>query len=665
MGSTDLPMVGQRACGAMPDLIDFRDRMFEPTLVDVPAERPLSAWKEHGIPVLDQGIEGACTGFGLATVVHYLQRTRKVGASKDLVSPRMLYEMAKRYDEWPGEDYSGSSARGAMKAWHKHGVCREELWPYHPGVEDRSLTPDRTADAFTRPLGAYFRVNHRDMVAMHCAIAEVGALFATSLVHAGWEPHRIKGGRIGLSDEPLGGHAFAIVGYDREGFWIQNSWDKDWGLEGCAHVSYEDWLRNGMDVWVARLGAPVSQVSPRAMATMWTAAPQSFEAMATTELRPHIVSVGNDGLPRRSGTFGNTDAEIRDKARQALREQKKGVLLYAHGGLNDVTSAVQRVAEYRKPILDNGIWPVSFVWKSDYWTTLRNILADAIRLRRPEGLLDDAKDFLLDRLDSTLEPLARGLSGKAAWDEMKENATLASRLDGAGTPVGAAAIFLDELLEDDGADIHLVGHSAGAILLAPMIDLILKTRKDRKRAIASCTLWAPACTTAHFWKHYAAAIKGGMIGQFALFTLTDKAEQDDHCARIYNKSLLYLVSHAFEERLRIPSAPAGGGTPILGLARDIEADKELKRLLTGGNSAWIQAPNAESAEGWKSGASSHGAFDDDRETLLSTLHRVLQAATSVPAAAAAAPGKVKLGLMASERRARRHAIDAASRPDAR
>lgn len=29
--------------------------------------------------------------------------------------------MARRYGEWPGENYEGSSARGAMKGWHQHG----------------------------------------------------------------------------------------------------------------------------------------------------------------------------------------------------------------------------------------------------------------------------------------------------------------------------------------------------------------------------------------------------------------------------------------------------------------------------------------------------------------------------------------------------------------
>jgi hypothetical protein len=43
----------------------------------------------------------------------------------------MLYSMARRYDEFagqPGVD-SGSSLRGAMKGWYKHGVCgATTLW---------------------------------------------------------------------------------------------------------------------------------------------------------------------------------------------------------------------------------------------------------------------------------------------------------------------------------------------------------------------------------------------------------------------------------------------------------------------------------------------------------------------------------------------------------
>ena len=103
--------------------------MFEPTLIEVPTNIPLTEYQGWKIPILDQGQEGACTGFGLATVANYLLTRRKVIPDPTPVSPRMFYEIAKRYDEWPGENYDGSSARGAMKGWHKHGVCSESEWP--------------------------------------------------------------------------------------------------------------------------------------------------------------------------------------------------------------------------------------------------------------------------------------------------------------------------------------------------------------------------------------------------------------------------------------------------------------------------------------------------------------------------------------------------------
>ena len=221
------PRVPSRTLDALPDTLDFRDRMFEPTLVEVPLRIPLEEYRRWLVPVLDQGSEGACTGFGLATVAHYPLRRRAVDPDPAAVSPRMFYEMAKRYDEWPGERYAGSSARGAMKGWHKHGVCSEEAWPYRPSSRRVSaLDQARAADAVRRPLGAYYRVNHRDLVAMHAAISEVGVLYATAIVHDGWD--RVEAdGQVPYDPgvAPRGGHAFAIVAYDEAGLWLQNSWE--------------------------------------------------------------------------------------------------------------------------------------------------------------------------------------------------------------------------------------------------------------------------------------------------------------------------------------------------------------------------------------------------------------------------------------------------------
>src|SRR4051812_27736248 len=57
-----------RTLDARPDTADFRDRMYEATLVEVPPRIELETYMNKGVPILNQGKEGACTGFGLATV---------------------------------------------------------------------------------------------------------------------------------------------------------------------------------------------------------------------------------------------------------------------------------------------------------------------------------------------------------------------------------------------------------------------------------------------------------------------------------------------------------------------------------------------------------------------------------------------------------------------
>ena len=68
--------IAERTFDALPDTIDFRDAMYAPALVEVPGASDLAAFRDIGLPVLDQGQEGACTGFALASVVNYLLARR-------------------------------------------------------------------------------------------------------------------------------------------------------------------------------------------------------------------------------------------------------------------------------------------------------------------------------------------------------------------------------------------------------------------------------------------------------------------------------------------------------------------------------------------------------------------------------------------------------------
>ncbi len=615
---------------ARPDTIDFRDLMYVPTLVEVPTSIALEMYQLVGVPILDQGREGACTGFGLAAVANYLLCMRNPAENIPPVSPRMLYEMARRYDEWPGENYSGSSARGAMKGWHKHGVCAETTWKYVFKKPDTVLTPERAADASVRPLGAYFRVNHKDLVSMHCAIAEVGILYASAYVHEGWGPSRIgEDGSIPYDStyKRSGGHAFAIVAYDQHGFWIQNSWSASWGLGGFAHISYDDWLTNATDVWVARLGVPVR----RAMQTQ-TASASAAPTTATNyvELRPHVISLGNNGLLKSDGQYGTCEDDVKtiilkDFPWLTKNWKKKRIFLYAHGGLVPETVFLQRIADYRATMFDEEVYPLGFIWNSDFWSTATNIVKDAFGQVRPEGALDNALDFLLDRLDESLERLVRKVQTRAFWDEMKENAMMATT-----NPNGGARQVLQQLAKlaakDPDIEIHVGGHSAGSIFMAPLVQLLtakgkitsgpLKGATGLGLTIASCTLWAPGITEEDFNATYLPVLQAGKIQRFALYTLTDEAERADNVGRIYNKSLLYLVANALEDVV---------GKDLIGLARDVDEYVALQDLfMSNPNYVWIQAPTEDGTPAVvASEAKSHGAFDDDPITVKSTLLRIL------------------------------------------
>lgn len=631
MSDSDLPRLD-----ALPDTLDFRDRIYEPTLIEVPAQIDLATYKAVGVPILDQGAEGACTGFGLATVANYLLLRRKLPPNMTPVSARMIYEMAKRYDEWPGEDYQGSSARGAIKGWHKHGICSEEAWRYGVNYVDGHLNKERLTDAVRRPLGAYYRVNHKDLVSMHSALAETGILYATATVHSGWRTVKFKkDGVIPLETQIIGGHAFAIVAYDERGFWIQNSWGKNWAAEGFALVSYDDWLSHGTDVWVARLGAPIVLHTGEAIAISQSAAAGKSEAYTFLDLRPHIISIGNDGRLRTGGTYGTSAPEVetifKDYFKSMTKDwSKKRLLLFAHGGLVSEEAAIQQVADYRAPLLHAEVYPISFIWKSDALTTIENILQDALVRRRPEGFLDETKDFMLDRLDDTLEPIVRG-PGKALWDEMKENAISATTSDTGGVRIALKHI-VELLAEDPSIEIHVVGHSAGAIFHAPLIQLLTTSgnvpsgRMQGKTGygldVTSCTLWAPACTTELFKEAYLPTIKGDKIKHFTLFTLTDRAEQNDNCTDIYHKSLLYLVSNAFEQNIRIPKFR--DGEPLLGMQKFILNDQDLKELFKP-NDNWILSPNNRPENSPNhSTVEHHGDFGRNEPTLQATLARILQ-----------------------------------------
>ena len=63
----------------------------------------------------NQGTEGACVGFGISRLASQLNRK--------LYDGFWLYHEAQKIDEWPGEDYDGTSVRAGLDILRKRGHC--------------------------------------------------------------------------------------------------------------------------------------------------------------------------------------------------------------------------------------------------------------------------------------------------------------------------------------------------------------------------------------------------------------------------------------------------------------------------------------------------------------------------------------------------------------
>lgn len=160
-------------------------------------------WTAGG--VLDQGSTPQCVGYS-----SYGFLTASPIRNRPPFNPETLYREAQDNDEWPGNDYDGSSVRGAMKALQKRGLVSNYNWA--PGCE-----------------------------------AVIDHILAVGPVVMGTDWHDDmftpdKKGFIHLGGQVAGGHAYLLIGADRDkkAVRILNSWGRGWSDNGRAWLSFDD-----------------------------------------------------------------------------------------------------------------------------------------------------------------------------------------------------------------------------------------------------------------------------------------------------------------------------------------------------------------------------------------------------------------------------------------
>ena len=114
---------------------------------------------------------------------------------------------------------------------------------------------------------------------------------------------------------------------------------------------------------------------------------------------------------------------------------------------------------------------------------------------------------------------------------------------------------------------------------------------------STCALLAPACSVDLYHQAYLPVLEKktqNKVDDLRVYNLKDELELDDHVAKVYRKSLLYLVSNAFEREKQ---------NPLLGMEKfknEVVSVGKLPRFIY-----------SNGVEGQRTRSTSHGGFDND------------------------------------------------------
>lgn len=188
-----------------------------------PTTHTKALWKPGAI--LDQGSEGACVGFGWTgealmspvrvSVSDMAQRLWIGGGGNSVASA--IYHQAQREDEWPGEEYSGTSVLAGAKVMSTLGYLREYRWCFGiRDVIDTLIAHGPVVLGINWHQGMYYPDVYGEImptgpvVGGHCLVA------------SGYHPAKIVHPSSGRPARPM--------------IQLTNSWGEDWGQKGQAWI---------------------------------------------------------------------------------------------------------------------------------------------------------------------------------------------------------------------------------------------------------------------------------------------------------------------------------------------------------------------------------------------------------------------------------------------
>ena len=167
-------------------------------------------------------------------------------------SAMWIYKKGKIHDPFPGEDYSGTTIKGACRGLIKEGCCEEKFWPYVDS-EGAQMLEGAAENAAQYKIDAYYTIPKQNHDLIKKALLKE-TLWTSFRVHRHFY-YTPKSGIVDsekyLASDNVGGHAVAMTGWkiiDGDLYWeFQNSWGTSFGDRGFFYLEsslYEQVLIN-------------------------------------------------------------------------------------------------------------------------------------------------------------------------------------------------------------------------------------------------------------------------------------------------------------------------------------------------------------------------------------------------------------------------------------
>ncbi|ARF11711.1 papain family cysteine protease [Klosneuvirus KNV1] len=186
--------------------------------------------------VRDQGSQGTCVAQSTACMKEWQEKTQ-VNLSEYL-SPQFIYNNRSNYP------VAGMYGRNAMDIINKLGCCTEYVYHYDT-IEPKDKIPKVAIDEASRyKVNSYAQVS--TITGVQTALYKNGPCIIIFPVYNYGSQFWVKGDK----DVFIGGHCVTVVGYDKTGFILRNSWGIKWNDGGYTTYPYSQF---GMhwEIWTS------------------------------------------------------------------------------------------------------------------------------------------------------------------------------------------------------------------------------------------------------------------------------------------------------------------------------------------------------------------------------------------------------------------------------